>query len=517
MMFNVFLILAFMSILSSAFASEYRYPIKKQNALIKRKADNTSKILDIYTIEFEVGSQQQKINAVMDTSSSDFWILGNNSCELYKKSLEGTKSLNKTLNNTITEICKSGTFNPIDSTTFKKIYLDNVFYAKSSKDYSFAAGFWGADNIKVGGVTLKNATFGVARIANTTSRCGLGFRNYESSNTNYELNKNRTLNISGVEVNKNTTKAFEYDNFPYLLKAQKIIKRVAYSLFLNTETKNGSSILFGAVDKSQFSGKLTTVPILRNSSFNFINKTKVDDFVISILGVGYVNEKDKGTTFNTQTLAALIDTSYSGVTLPREIVESIASKFNATFNKETDNFKLKCPNSNTSEHNSFVFNIGGVNFFTKFSEFITKSNHDDHCLLDITFNKDNSTILGNAFLKSLYVLFDLESYEMSFGQANLDSKAKSIVTLPATGTKFAQATKAHKYSSIWTASPKSYTSGGNLFNNSRTVSNPYSTTTQKSTSTNANKDRQDDNTSKSKNSATILGISFVSSLLSLFI
>lgn len=509
--------MALMGIISSALGSEYRYPISKQKTLIKRKADNSSKTSDIYTIEFEVGSKQQKINAVMDTSSSDFWILGNNSCELYLETLKGTKSLNKTLNNTIMDICKSGTFNPIDSTTFKKIYLDNAFYAKSAKDYSFAAGFWGADNINVGDVTLENATFGVASIANTTSRCGLGFRNFESSNTNFELTKNRTLNISGVEVNKNTTKAFEYDNFPYLLKAQKIIKRVAYSLFLNTETKNGSSILFGAVDKSQFSGKLTTVPILRNSSFNFINKTKVDNFVISILGVGYVNEKGKGTTFNTQTQAALIDTSYSGVTLPREIAKGIARTFNATFNKDTNNFKLKCPSSNTSEHNSFVFNIGGVNFFTKFSEFITESDENGHCLLDITFNKDNSTILGNAFLKSLYVLFDLESYEMSFGQANLDSKPKSIVTLPATGTTFAEATKAHKYSSIWTSSPKSYTSGGNLFHNSKTVSNPYLTTTQKTTSTKANKDRQEDNTSKSKNSATILGIGLMRILLSVLI
>ncbi|CAI8496401.1 unnamed protein product [Hanseniaspora opuntiae] len=488
-MFNIFLIMALMGIISSALGSEYRYPISKQKTLIKRKADNSSKTSDIYTIEFEVGSKQQKINAVMDTSSSDFWILGNNSCELYLETLKGTKSLNKTLNNTIMDICKSGTFNPIDSTTFKKIYLDNVFYAKSARDYSFAAGFWGADNINVGDVTLENATFGVASIANTTSRCGLGFRNFESSNTNFELTKNRTLNISGVEVNKNTTKAFEYDNFPYLLKAQKIIKRVAYSLFLNTETKNGSSILFGAVDKSQFSGKLTTVPILRNSSFNFINKTKVDNFVISILGVGYVNEKGKGTTFNTQTQAALIDTSYSGVTLPREIAEGIARTFNATFNKDTNNFKLKCP----------------------------KSDENGHCLLDITFNKDNSTILGNAFLKSLYVLFDLESYEMSFGQANLDSKPKSIVTLPATGTTFAEATKAHKYSSIWTSSPKSYTSGGNLFHNSKTVSNPYLTTTQKTTSTKANKDRQEDNTSKSKNSATILSIGLMKILLSVLI
>ncbi|CAI8497324.1 unnamed protein product [Hanseniaspora opuntiae] len=488
-MFNIFLIMALMGIISSALGSEYRYPISKQKTLIKRKADNSSKTSDIYTIEFEVGSKQQKINAVMDTSSSDFWILGNNSCELYLETLKGTKSLNKTLNITIMDICKSGTFNPIDSTTFKKIYLDNVFYAKSARDYSFAAGFWGADNINVGDVTLENATFGVASIANTTSRCGLGFRNFESSNTNFELTKNRTLNISGVEVNKNTTKAFEYDNFPYLLKAQKIIKRVAYSLFLNTETKNGSSILFGAVDKSQFSGKLTTVPILRNSSFNFINKTKVDNFVISILGVGYVNEKGKGTTFNTQTQAALIDTSYSGVTLPREIAKGIARTFNATFNKDTNNFKLKCP----------------------------KSDENGHCLLDITFNKDNSTILGNAFLKSLYVLFDLESYEMSFGQANLDSKPKSIVTLPATGTTFAEATKAHKYSSIWTSSPKSYTSGGNLFHNSKTVSNPYLTTTQKTTSTKANKDRQEDNTSKSKNSATILSIGLMKILLSVLI
>lgn len=120
-------------------------------------------------------------------------------------------------------------------------------------------------------------------------------------------------------------------------------------------------------------------------------------------------------------------------------------------------------------------------------------------------------------LKSLYVLFDLESYEMSFGQANLDSKPKSIVTLPATGTTFAEATKAHKYSSIWTSSPKSYTSGGNLFHNSKTVSNPYLTTTQKTTSTKANKDRQEDNTSKSKNSATILGIGLMRILLSVLI
>lgn len=516
-MFNIFLFMAFLSILSSALNSEYRYPINKHNAMIKREDNIFSRTSDIYTIEFEVGSRQQKINAVMDTSSSDFWILGNSPCAMYLESLNNTYGLNKTLNNSILNICKSGTFNPVDSTTFKRIYLDNVFYTKSLRDYSFAAGSWGADNINVGGVRLENVTFGVAKVANSTSRCGLGFRNFESSNTNFKLNKNKNLNISGVEVNKNTTKAFEYDNFPYLLKAQKVIKRVAYSLFLNTESKNGSSILFGAVDSSQFSGKLTTVPIIRNSSFNFINKQKVDNFVISILGVGYVNELGKGTTFNTQTQAALIDTSYSGVALPRKMAEYIASTFNATINRKTDTFELKCPKKTTLEQSSLVFNIRGVNFFIKLSDFIVKGNHDQHCLLDITFNNDNQTILGNSFLKSLYVLFDLESYEMSFGQANLDSKPKSIVTLPEIGTTFKQATKAQKYSSIWTASQKSYTSGGNLFGNSRTVSNPYLTTKKESTSTNSNKVRQDNSSTKFKNRGTLLGISLTRILLNLLI
>ena len=397
-MINIIRFLLLINICSQILCAEIRYPVKKTRNLVKKNLKNSTENLDVYTIEFKVGSKESKINAVMDTSSSDFWVLGDNACKLYMNSSVAPKHLNKTSNETFLNICKDGTFNYKWSTTFKKTHLNNVFYKNYENDNSFAVGYWGADNIVVGKATLENVTFGVAQIANSSSKCGLGFKNAESSNLNSKKSGNHSLNISGIVINKNHTKSFEYDNLPYSLKNQGFIKRVAYSLFLNTETKNGSSILFGAVDKGQFSRKLSTVPIVRNSSLTLINKTKFDDFVITLQGVGFVDEKGKGTTFNTQRLPALVDTSNSGVLLPKKIVQSIAKTMNATYNQQQKKYQLKCPSLKSQEHATFVFNVGGKNFFTKYSDFIISGNDTKNCVLDINYNQLDSTILGDALL-----------------------------------------------------------------------------------------------------------------------
>ena len=85
-MLKAILLLLLSSIVSKIIGNEIRYPLKKQNVLSKRYAQNSSENSNVYTIEFKIGSKEKKISALMDTSSSDFWVLGDNACNSYLSS-----------------------------------------------------------------------------------------------------------------------------------------------------------------------------------------------------------------------------------------------------------------------------------------------------------------------------------------------------------------------------------------------------------------------------------------------
>lgn len=86
-------------------------------------------------------------------------------------------------------------------------------------------------------------------------------------------------------------------------------------------------------------------------------------------------------------------------------------------------------------------------------------------------------------MSSLYVVYDLENYELSFARANYDgadsTDSKKIKTIPSASESIPEATKAPGYSSTWVSAVDTITLGGDIFDHSTKVSNPWASTATK--------------------------------------
>lgn len=175
-----------------------------------------------YLIDFQLGSNKQQIQAILDTGSSDLWVNG--------------PKVEKPV---------GGVFNPSKSSKNKKIGED---FFISYLDKSYASGEYVTDEITVGenGV-LEDFQFAVVNksVNNSHGVFGIADRNQLATNVTY-------------------------DNFPWALQKAGITPKASYSLFLGSQEEKKGSIIFGGIDTEKYEGKLTTYPVegLRGLALN---------------------------------------------------------------------------------------------------------------------------------------------------------------------------------------------------------------------------------------------------------
>lgn len=319
-----------------------------------------------YTADIFVGSNKQKQSVLVDTGSSDLWIIDSNSCS------------------SITEQCKeSGVYNPRTSkssvnltTPFSILYLDQ----------SSAEGHWFLDKVKIAGATIKNQQFanahtitqGIGGDIVCGGTLGLGFKGNEVADT-------------------------EYDNVPITLKKQGFIKKSAYSIYLNSVSAQKGSILFGGIDHAKYTGELIAQPIA------------VEDYLALVLGSVKVNDE----IFNVHQ-PALLDTGSSWTYLPQEIADTIADNLNATWISSEDNeyYSVRC--DNVIGNITYTFDAG-ASITVQFADLVFRDT-DGNCHLGI--GRAPYLILGDTFLRLAYAVFNLDDKTISLAQIKYTNKCK---------------------------------------------------------------------------------------------
>lgn len=322
----------------------------------------TNKVIS-YTARLGVGTPPQYVDAVVDTGSSDLWVSA--SSQVTPQYFEPNKSSTLVSNNT----------------------LFAINYSKGS-----GVGTWATDNMRLGNLTITNQTFGTLNTSFSSSVVtgilGLGPMHLESQLTS------------------------TYPNFPQRLKDQGYISKNAYSVFLNTLAKPTGDLLFGAVDGSKYSGPLYTVQMSPSRRMD-VSLSKIK-----------VNNEDISWTPSWLPL----DTGTSICFLPPDVFISIASRINnlhyvgGAFFAESTNFDY---------NQSMIFDFSGAQIHIPIKDIMVHSKDIFLPSADIPSNYDlvlgifpNSAssgvnILGATFLRSAYVVYDLESWEISIAQANV--------------------------------------------------------------------------------------------------
>lgn len=332
-----------------------------------------------------------------------------------------------------------GTFDTKMSKTFKS---NNTEFYISYGDNSFASGFWGTDHINLANLDVSDVSFAVANETNSSvGVLGLGLPGDEATST-------PDPSLRGFH-------SYEYQNFPQVLKSKGAINSAAYSLYLNSLNATQGNILFGAVDRSKYKGQLYTLPLLNPNPDKYNNPIEFD---ITLQGVGFLNGSSKS-TFTTTQIPALLDSGTTLMYLPETLADSIAHELGGSYNEEIGYYLISCPPSD--DDSKLVYDFGGFNIETSLKNYLLGSagdGDDGQCVLGI-LPSGTEAILGDVFLADTYVVYDLDSYEVSLAQASFDDSKDDIHTI---SKSIPGAKKAPGYSKTWSQRAP-ITSGGDIF------------------------------------------------------
>ena len=239
--------------------------------------------------------------------------------------------------------------------------------------------------------------------------------------------------------------------FPTVLDAlvtQGNVERYAFSLYLNDLTADSGSILFGGIDTAKYTGDLVALPIQKDVQIGI-----TDRYLVTLTSVSFVDANGKVTLLSEPNLAAsaLLDSGTPTMTLPEGIANQLLTGLGA-FSLDAQDILVPCSyaNSNAKVRFSFGGSDGAV-IDVPMSELVFKgaleagATFDDGtpaCELGIEStgaNLDGSLILGDTFLRSAYIVYDLENNLIAMAPAKYtDDTHVSVIHA---GTSIPGATK----------------------------------------------------------------------------
>uniref|UniRef100_A0A060TAG1 ARAD1C45606p n=1 Tax=Blastobotrys adeninivorans TaxID=409370 RepID=A0A060TAG1_BLAAD len=328
--------------------------------------------LTFYTVNVTLGSPRQQVSVLVDTGSSDLWVPD---C--------GQGSMN------------SNGFDLLQSRSWMFGHQDEEFSIKYVKGY--AKGLWGRDDLRfLAGPAIRHQRFAVAT---------------ESSEI--------SMGVLGIgPVNAESTQQL-YDNVPMSLVRQGHIAKNIYSIYLDDWDSANGCILFGGIDLAKFHPPLHTVPLTSTISLRVVLSSIQAD----------------GRSALDEPIAAALDTGTTLMYLPPDCVNRIANLLGARYDPDLDLHRL--PRSHFSEVPKYLtFSFMGATIkvpsrelFWPTSWFVESDEPD--LSLTIMSNKKSLgyNILGDTFLRSAYVVYDLDYRQVSLAQARNSHGHEEILAI----------------------------------------------------------------------------------------
>jgi hypothetical protein len=344
-------------------------------------------------INATVGTPPQPFSLQLDTGSSDIWFPAVQADICQQDPSE----------------CPFGTYNA-DASSSVHVYDNLPEFQIEYVDGTQISGTYISDVLNIGSTKLTNMTMAAALKLNTAGIgiMGIGF----------------DFSESGAELYN-----FTYPNVIDVLQSEGFINTRAYSLWLDDAAANTGSILFGGVDTDKYHGNLVGLPIQPDSRTNQIESFSVAWTGLSVHGSGNNVDMSPGSP-----TAAILDSGSTDLLLPDEIASRIFNGVGALID-QTYGAVVPCKIGNDDLTFSFTFGgQGGATVNVPLSELVlpiftanggspTLQNGDTACTFGIGAAGQNPIILGDTFLRSAYVVYDLENKMIGLAQTNINAKA----------------------------------------------------------------------------------------------
>ncbi|KAI0124707.1 aspartic peptidase domain-containing protein [Xylariales sp. AK1849] len=368
-----------------------------------------------YYAAVSVGSPPQNVTLVLDTGSSDVWLLSNTADLCQSRSLQ--KQYGYCL----------ATYNQDDSSTYHLVSEGS--FQISYVDNSGAAGNYIKDDLSVGGATITQLQMGLA--SNSTIPSGL----------------------MGVGYSTNEAAKSEYPNIMDVFKSEGLIAAKAYSLYLNDYDSSTGTILFGGIDTEKFIGNLIGVPVQPDSQSGVYSS-----FTVALSSVS-LNANGSTSSLLQKAIPAILDSGTTLTYLPSSAATELYTKLDAYDDTQgraaSGLVYVDC--KYLGRNISFDFQFGGTDgpviavpidemIFNNVDEYQdlgldlpSDLPFTDACTLGLMSSEDYY-LLGDTFLRSAYVVYDLDNNEVALAQANLNSTQTNIVEISASASQIPEAT-----------------------------------------------------------------------------
>jgi hypothetical protein len=197
-------------------------------------------------------------------------------------------------------------------------------------------------------------------------------------------------------------------------------------------------ILFGGVDTAKFKGQLTTLPVDRRSG-----DSNAREFMITLTSVGLTNDQGNSITLTNNNFAipVLLDTGTTYTYLPTDLFQEICNQVGAQVNDRTGVPIVPC--NIRSYKGSVDYSFSGAVINVALNELVVDAYTYDGspasfndgtplCYFGILDAGSGNNVLvsvslvvsipfllrfnqGDTFLRSAYIVFDLENEEISIG------------------------------------------------------------------------------------------------------
>jgi hypothetical protein len=345
---------------------------------VQQELDNLE---TLYFANASLGSPPQPLRLHIDTGSSDLWV----------------NAVNSRLCSSRGELCReAGTYSANESTTYK--YVNSVFNI-SYVDGSGASGDYATDTFSIGGIDVDNFQFGIG---------------YTSTSPEGILGIGYTVN----EVAVNRAGLDAYPNLPQKLLDDGSINTNAYSLWLNDLDASTGSILFGGVDTEKFSGTLSKLPIVPEAG-------EYAEFIVGLTGLGL--NGNAGSIFQNESVAVLLDSGSSLMYLPDNVASALYSTFNAHYESSQGAAFVDCALGN--QQGSLDFTFSGPVISVPINELVIAAGYqrgEPICILGIGPSGGSVSVLGDTFLRSAYVVYDLTNNQIALAQTNFNATKSNV-------------------------------------------------------------------------------------------
>jgi elongation factor G len=322
---------------------------------------------------------------------------------------------------------------PHNSDTYKEVARDK--FDISYVDSSYSSGDYFEDRFEIGGVVVQKLTMGLGTQTNIPyGLVGVGYTANEAS-----------LSTMGRV----------YPNLPVAMQREGLINSIAYSLWLNDLGANAGNILFGGVDTEKYIGPLTKVDVIpRELQDNYAH------FLVSLTSLEATSPS--GTDVLTSPKAPLNVVLDSGTTLtylPNDIASRVWEEVGAEYQDLFGMAVLPCSHGLHPGHFSFGFaGSRGPRINVTMDELVVDLTNGEPptfasgpyegelvCEFGIQNYSTGPYVLGDTFLRSAYIVYDLENHDIAIAATDFNSTGTKIVPFRSKGAPIPSATTAGEH------------------------------------------------------------------------